>query len=39
MTLNEKLGHTVTLTKYFANEICLMFLSKTLIWNKTMLPI
>ena len=35
MTLNRvKLGRTVTLMKYLVNTVSLMFLPKTLIWNK-----
>ena len=35
MTLNRvKLGRTVTLMKYRANIFSLIFLSKTLNWNK-----
>ena len=35
MTLNRvKLGRTVTFMKYLANVVSLIFLAKTLIWNK-----
>ena len=35
MTLNRvKLGIAVTFMKYFANTVSLIFLPKTLIWNK-----
>ena len=35
MTLNPvKLGHAVTFLKYFASVVSLIFLAKTLIWNK-----
>ena len=35
MTLNcVKLGRAVTFTKYFAIVVSLIFLPKTLIWNK-----
>ena len=35
MTLNFlKLGHTVTFMKYLASVVALIFLPKTLIWNK-----
>ena len=35
MTLNRvKLGCTVTFMKYLVNTVSLMFLPKTLIWNK-----
>ena len=35
MTLNRvKLGHTVTFMKHLASVISLIFLAKTLIWNK-----
>ena len=35
MTLNRvKLGRTVTFMKYLVNTVTLMFLPKTLIWNK-----
>ena len=39
MTLNSvKLGPAVTFMKYFASVVYLIFLAKTLIWNKTTLP-
>ena len=35
MTLNRvKLGRAVTFIKYFDGEVSLMFLVKSLIWNK-----
>ena len=35
MTLNRvKLGRAVTFMKYVASAVSLIFLSKTLIWNK-----
>ena len=35
MTLNfVKLGHAVTFMKYLASVVSLIFLAKTLIWNK-----
>ena len=37
MTLNRvKLGRTVTFMKYLASVVSLIFLPKTVIWNKTM---
>ena len=39
MTLNRvKLGRAVTFMKYLASVVTLIFLSKTLIWNKMMFP-
>ena len=39
MTLNRvKLGRAVTFMKYLASVVTLIFLSKTLIWNKIMFP-
>ena len=39
MTINRvKLGHAVTFVKYLASVISLLFLRKTLIWNKITLP-
>ena len=39
MTLNcIKLGHAFTFMKYLARVISLIFLPKTLIWNKIKLP-
>ena len=39
MTLNwVKLGHAVTFMKYFASVFSLIFLPKTLIWNKSTFP-
>ena len=36
MTLNDvKAGCVVTFMKYFASAVSLIFLAKTLIWNKT----
>ena len=36
MTLNRlKLEHAVTFMKYLASVVSLIFLAKTLIWNKT----
>ena len=35
MTLNRiKLGRSVTFMKYFASVVSLIFLPRTLIWNK-----
>ena len=35
MSLNSvKLGHAVTFMKYLASVVSLIFLAKTLIWNK-----
>ena len=35
MTLNRaKLGRTVTFMKYIASAVSLIYLAKTLIWNK-----
>ena len=33
-----KLGRTVTFMKYLASVVSLIFLPKTLIWNKTTFP-
>ena len=39
MTLNRvKLGRAVTFMKYLASVISLIFLPKTLIWNKITFP-
>ena len=39
MTLNRvKLGPTVTFMKYLASVVSLIFLLKTLIWNKITFP-
>ena len=39
MTLNRvKLGRAVTFMKYLANVVSLIFLPKTLNWNKIMFP-
>ena len=39
MTLNRvKLGRAVTFMKYLASVVSLMFLAKTLIWNKITFP-
>ena len=39
MNLNRvKLGRAVTFMKYFANVVSLIFLEKTLIWNKITFP-
>ena len=39
MTLNRvKLGRAVTFMKYLASVVSLIFLPKTLIWNKTTFP-
>ena len=39
MTLNRvKLGHAVTFMKYLASVVSLIFLVKTLIWNKINFP-
>ena len=39
MTLNcLKLERAVTFMKYLASVVSLIFLSKTLIWNKVMFP-
>ena len=39
MTLNRvKLGRAVTFMKYLATVVSLIFLAKTLIWNKIMFP-
>ena len=39
MTLNcVKLGHAVTFMKYLASVVSLIFLAKTLIWNKITFP-
>ena len=39
MTLNRvKLGRTVTFMKYLASVVSLIFLPKTLIWNKITFP-
>ena len=39
MILNRvKLGHPVTFMKYLASVVSSIFLAKTLIWNKIMLP-
>ena len=39
MTLNRlKLGHEVTFMKYLASVVSLIFLAKTLIWNKISFP-
>ena len=40
MTLNcVKLGRAVTFMKYLASVVSLIFLAKTLIWNKITFPI
>ena len=40
MTLNRvKLGRAVTVMKYIASVVSLIFLSKTLIWNKITFPV
>ena len=40
MALNPlKLGHTVTFMKYLASVVSLIFLAKTLIWDKINFPI
>ena len=39
MNLNRvKLGRAVTFMKYFASVVSLIFLEKTLIWNKITFP-
>ena len=39
MTLNRvKLGRAVTFMKYLASVVLLIFLQKTLIWNKITIP-
>ena len=39
MTRNRvKLGRAVNFMKYFASVVSLIFLAKTLIWNKIMFP-
>ena len=39
MTLNRvKLGRAVTFIKYFASVVSLIFLAKTVIWNKIKFP-
>ena len=39
MTLNRvKLGRVVTFIKYLASVVSLIFLPKTLIWNKITFP-
>ena len=39
MNLNRvKLGRAVTFMKYFAGVVSLIFLEKTLIWNKITFP-
>ena len=39
MTYNRlKLGRTVTFMKYLASVVSLIFLAKTLIWNKINFP-
>ena len=39
MTLNRvKIGRTVTFMKYLDSVVTLIFLLKTLIWNKIMFP-
>ena len=39
MTLNRvKLGRAVTFMKYLASVVSLIFLAKTLIWNKITFP-
>ena len=39
MTLNQvKLGRAVTFMKYLASAVSLIFLAKTMIWNKIMFP-
>ena len=39
MTLNRlKLGRAVTFMKYLAGVVSLIFLAKTLIWNKINFP-
>ena len=40
MTLNRvKLGRAVTFMKYLASKVFLIFLAKTLIWNKITFPV
>ena len=40
MTLNRaKLGRTVTFMKYIASAVSLIYLAKTLIWNKITLTV
>ena len=40
MTLNRmKLGRAVTFTKYLASVVSVIFLTKTLIWNKITFPV
>ena len=40
MTLNcVKLGRAVTFMKYLASVVSLIFLAKTLIWNKITFPV
>ena len=40
MTPNRlKLGRAVTFMKYLANVVSLIFIAKTLIWNKVNFPI
>ena len=40
MALNPlKLGHAVTFMKYLASVVSLIFLAKTLIWDKINFPI
>ena len=40
MTLNRlKLGRAVTFMKYLASVVSLIFIAKTLIWNKVNYPI
>ena len=40
MTLNRvKLGRAVTFMKYLASVVSLIFLAKTLIWNKITFPV
>ena len=40
MTFNcEKLGRAVTFLKHLASVVSLIFLTKTLIWNKIMFPV
>ena len=39
MTVNRlKLGRAITFMKYLANVVSLIFLAKTLIWNKINFP-
>ena len=33
-----KLGHAITFLKYLASVVSLIFLAKTLVWNKTTFP-